>query len=122
MRLNMSIDTDQQHQKAASPHGVVARSSSRYANGRSGFALRRPAVRPHGGSCQGFLAVRAEMHPAVSTLALHRQLIEAAVPSGGIASRAAARVADAVQALGGQSMNADRYAPSRVGAAFRAEA
>jgi hypothetical protein len=31
---NMSIDTDQQQQKAASPQGVVARSSSRYAAGR----------------------------------------------------------------------------------------
>jgi hypothetical protein len=33
MRLNMSIDTDAQQQKAASPQVLVRRSSSRYAAG-----------------------------------------------------------------------------------------
>jgi hypothetical protein len=118
----MSLDTETHLHAAASPQVVRSGQLRRYANGRSGFALHRSAVRPHRGSCDGLLAVVPRKQSVFSTLTLHTQQIEAAVPSGIIASRAEIWIVEAGRPLHRQSMKADRYAPSRVSAANRAEA
>ncbi len=104
------------HNMSVNRTAYGGRSPSRYASGQPGFTLHRPAGRMYGGSCPGRLAVLAEKHSVVSTLTLHTQLIEAAVPSGVIAGRSAGWAAEAGRARHGLSMKADRYAPSRAGA------